>query len=193
MLPETTGLKAGFLESLEYRWIAQVRYVAAPVEPICGGTSALRLTRIAIADDPAGLEALFEATWRDSRDGVNQTVVRKPGQDLAVYAADCQADPDAWYRVELGRTEIGCVLLDSTGPADVPWRIQYLGLIPAFRGRGLGRELLWAVRSLGSQAGRSVWAAVDQANLPALRAYEATGFRVWQERQLWIKQTGGTP
>ncbi len=68
--------------------------------------------------------------------------------------------------------------------------ISLIGVLPAWRGRGLGRELLrWGVSRLRSLGAADVTLAVEARNELALGLYERTGFVRAQEWPRWSKAT----
>lgn len=79
----------------------------------------------------------------------------------------------------------------GTGPEVVGWvwgvrqrhvlghtqlQLYEVEVVPAFRGRGLGRALVGAMLDLARREGhRRMWLFTDTDNLPAIRLYEAAG------------------
>jgi len=75
-------------------------------------------------------------------------------------------------------------------PADDPpyGEVKLIGVLPAWRGRGLGRALLrWGVRHLKGRGVPTIALAVSAANVHALRLYEAHGFRRAVEWPQWSR------
>lgn len=55
--------------------------------------------------------------------------------------------------------------------------VQTIEVLPAWRGRGVGRELLVRVEDSARTAGaKAIWLHVDAANSGAIRLYEANGY-----------------
>jgi [ribosomal protein S18]-alanine N-acetyltransferase len=70
--------------------------------------------------------------------------------------------------------------------------ILSIAIDPAYRGRGLSRDLL--LTHLGHLAGRGiekVFLEVEENNQPARRLYERTGFAVIGRRERYYQQPGG--
>jgi len=66
--------------------------------------------------------------------------------------------------------------------------VKLIGVLPSWRGRGLGRALLrWGVRHLQDRDVSIVALAVSAANEHALRMYEAHGFRRAVEWPQWSR------
>ena len=66
--------------------------------------------------------------------------------------------------------------------------VKLIGVLPAWRGRGLGRALLrWGVRHLQDRGVPTIALAVSAGNEHALRLYEAHGFRRVAEWPQWSR------
>ena len=64
---------------------------------------------------------------------------------------------------------------------------MYLGVVPAARGKGIGRTLLGrAICDTAAMGLARVGLAVDVANAPAVRLYESEGFREVRRRAAWF-------
>ena len=91
----------------------------------------------------------------------------------------------AWFLAQLDGSAVGLLNLVH-GEAGIV-ELDYLGLRPEARGRGLGRELLHrAIRQ--AQAWNADWLrlSVDVRNLPALRLYEREGFQWLDELVVYL-------
>jgi mycothiol synthase len=64
--------------------------------------------------------------------------------------------------------------------------IEFIGVLPKYRGHGLGRELLrWGLSALRSRGARTIHLSVEADNEFALGLYERTGFQREQEWPRW--------
>lgn len=94
------------------------------------------------------------------------------------------ADPStviAFARVEM-------VTDDQTAPIG---EVGLIGVLPAWRGRGLGRELLrWGVTELRRRGARPIELAVEAANERATRLYRGHGFEPAVEWPHWVLPVG---
>jgi mycothiol synthase len=64
--------------------------------------------------------------------------------------------------------------------------VKLVGVLPEFRGRGLGRELVrWGVTQVRARGARDVVLAVEGQNAGALRLYQALGFHEHVEWRHW--------
>jgi RimJ/RimL family protein N-acetyltransferase len=69
------------------------------------------------------------------------------------------------------------------GPNDI--RIMDIALAPAFRGRGIGTELLRALMAQAQESGRKLSIHVEMNN-PARKLYERLGFRPAGEHGVYV-------
>ena len=73
-------------------------------------------------------------------------------------------------------------------PDGETWELVYMGVVPAARGSGFGRQIVnfaFAQTAAGG-AGRLVL-AVDRANAPALAMYRAARFVGWDRRTVYAR------
>jgi mycothiol synthase len=81
--------------------------------------------------------------------------------------------------------------VDESGEAVA--EIGTLGVVPEYRGLGLGRELLrWGIQHLRGRGAGDIVLAVEGRNANALRLYERTGFVQQQEWPRWARPISGT-
>ncbi|MGD0018287.1 MAG: GNAT family N-acetyltransferase [Candidatus Limnocylindrales bacterium] len=102
-----------------------------------------------------------------------------PSAILLVSPADRPEDPVAFVRTALGPPE-------DNDPAPVG-EIGLVGVLPQWRGRGLGRELLrWGVAQLRSRGAGCIKLSVEAENELALGLYRRTGFEPVVEWPHWV-------
>jgi len=81
---------------------------------------------------------------------------------------------------------IGCLVLEKVNHGTT-LEIRYVGLVPDWRGQGIGSRLvawtLWRARQLNCN---QVLTIVDGANEPAVQLYSQAGFTVYEERSLYF-------
>ena len=122
------------------------------------------------------------ATHDGSRDCPELNGPRTPGEIVRGQA-------DAWVTElpRLGADPAGVVILDRGAEAGVV-EVSYLGLTPAFRGRGLGDELVRhaIARSAGHDGTARLHLSVDARNTPALRLYRRHGFAEYDRREAYL-------
>jgi mycothiol synthase len=106
--------------------------------------------------------------------------------------ADCErlvrdglTAPDAVLIAYDGERVVGFV---RTGCHATRGEIETVGVVPEWRGRGLGRALLhWGVAWLQARTADPVTLMVEGENENALRLYRDTGFAVTRTRGLWLR------
>lgn len=91
--------------------------------------------------------------------------------------------PGAQFQmVEEAGAPIGRLYLDRW---DDQIRIMDVALLPAYRGRGVGTQLLEQILAEGRQLKLPVTIHVERFN-PALRLYERLGFRVEEDKGVYL-------
>lgn len=103
--------------------------------------------------------------------------MRRTDDVLAGHMSAGSFDPRMWTLLRVEAAPAGVLMLNPI-PGVSGVELVYLGLGFAWRGRGLGRFLLrHALWQCAQRSQRTVMLAVDEANAPAVRLYEQTGFR----------------
>jgi mycothiol synthase len=103
-----------------------------------------------------------------------------PAGILLVAPVDDPDRPVAYTKVEVGPDDAGVI---------EGW-IAQIGVLPAWRGRGLGRELLrWGVAYTRARGAGRVELAVEGLNETALGLYRRNGFVPTIEWPHWIRRT----
>jgi ribosomal protein S18 acetylase RimI-like enzyme len=96
---------------------------------------------------------------------------------IAGHRATGRFDAGLWSVYEFEGEPIAVLLLAHV-PAREAYELVYLGVVPAYRGRGLGAVLVrHALASVAARGGGRLHLAVDAANRPAVKLYERHGFR----------------
>ncbi len=128
-------------------------------------------------EDLGAFVALMNASFADHATAVSWTVegiaARQalPGFDPdGILLAVDAADPSRL----VGFTDVAVEAGDDGPIGD----IHHIGVLPAWRGRGLGGALLrWGIRTLQARGVPTIGLSVIATNAPALHLYEAHGFR----------------
>ncbi len=86
----------------------------------------------------------------------------------------------------------GLAELDRRQPGEI--ELAYFGLLPEFIGHGLGRWLLdWTIRHAWRARPRRLWVHTCDLDHPrALRVYQKSGFRVYDQRTEQLRLPDGT-
>lgn len=127
----------------------------------------------------------LEATHQESRDCPELSGVRPMNDILAAHRAAGPHDAQLWQLLTIGSDAVGCVLLSASAMPH-NGEIVYMGLAPAFRGRGLGSLLLKRALELARQRRmRDISLAVDERNDAARWLYDRFGFREFAVREAY--------
>ena len=130
---------------------------------------------------------LIEQTYEGTLDCTALDGVRDLDDVVNGYEATGAFRPENWQFVRHGGEDVGVLLL-ADHPQARHWELMYMGLIPAVRGRGWGRQIAryaqWLAR--GARVER-ILVAVDAANSPAADVYRATGFEIWERRSVYLR------
>ncbi|OUQ75785.1 GNAT family N-acetyltransferase [Flavonifractor sp. An100] len=120
--------------------------------------------------------------------------------ELQIYIADFGTRPgDHCLAAEVEGKVVGaawCRIMEDYGHIDNGTPSLAISLLPEYRGRGIGTQLLTALLRLLRENGyRQVSLSVQKEN-PALRLYQRTGFRILAETgteylMLWDNTPGG--
>ncbi|MFH1918849.1 MAG: GNAT family N-acetyltransferase [Planctomycetota bacterium] len=129
------------------------------------------------------VEATYDGTW----DCPLLNGVRQADDILTGYRATGTFAPDRWLLVRHQGEDVGCLLL-ADHPEQENWELVYMGLVPAARGNGWGKEITRHAQWLTHQAHRArLLLAVDQKNDPAIRMYWTQGFQAWDRRSVYLR------
>ena len=128
---------------------------------------------------------VVESTYAETLDVPELNGLRNIDNTLVGYASTMDGDPKTWWIAQCQGIDIGCLLLTPT--EDRYCELTYLGLVPAWRGKGISKIIMNFVRDWALQCGiEGITLAVDLRNTPAIRLYQACGFMTQQFVQAWI-------
>lgn len=130
------------------------------------------------------LGAILEATYRGTLDFPELAGMRSLQEILAGHRAAGRHDPAEWFVAFVDARPAGVVFLTELEPLE-GWELSYLGIVPEFRRRGLGRTLAErALERVVERGGAQLDVVVDARNAPALQLYRALGFGVYAQRSV---------
>jgi ribosomal protein S18 acetylase RimI-like enzyme len=136
--------------------------------------------------DPALFQQTLLRTYEGTLDCPELNGVRDLAEIIDGHQAQGTWDPGRWWlALDAGRP-VGVVLL-----ADVPewqaWDVSYLGVVPAARRRGVGRQLTArALRAAAAAGAAQLTLAVDARNHPARHLYAHEGFEPFDHREVYL-------
>ncbi len=189
LLPPDLSHVARMYRDAGFRFLAELRYlerdvaVDAPPQPAHD-------PGLSYIDYSPDLETRFvdtlNRTYVDSLDCPGLAGLRDTRDVLVGHRHSGVFDPSAWFLASVDQEAVGILLL-----GDVPERscveIVYMGVLPAWRGRGVSHGLLsLAVDTARRRRKKSLTLAVDTTNHFAERMYEAWGFAEIGRRRAWI-------
>ncbi len=136
-------------------------------------------------DSPAFTSALL-ASHDGSLDCPELTGARTPAELLDGFRGPFPSRPGWWVLVRHAGEPVGVVLLD-VGAEVGAVELNYLGLVPAARGRGWGEALLrFALRTAAADDTTVLTLSMDARNAPACRLYDRHGFRETDRREVFL-------
>ena len=128
----------------------------------------------------------LDATYVGSLDAPRLSQLRDTRDAVETYVHLDHTERRIWYFLQESGTDIGCLLLQDH-PCDNQLELLYLGLIPAFRGSGLGQRCLAYADQIGCELGRqTLVTCVDPTNSPAVRLYLRAGFEPLHTNRLLV-------
>lgn len=171
----------------QFRLIANIDLLAALPQVVKEEASAEPTVELIFAKDDRLLQSTVVATMVDAVDCLLLEDPRSSADLFEEYSVRCEGNRNHWYLVEHEGELIGCVILNFCISAGLPVEIVYLGVLPEFRGRQLGKRILQRIRELASLHARLVTAWVDQINQPALQIYTDSGFQSVTSSKLFVR------
>jgi ribosomal protein S18 acetylase RimI-like enzyme len=169
------------LASLDY----MERPIAAPWPAARQGPAGIEFAPWNAADR-RGLESLLVATYEETLDCPGLAQLREASDILDGHLAAGEHDPALWTIASHGGKPVATLLLSPCAATD-SIEVVYLGIVPAFRGIGLGGALLRHGASLVcGRRERTMALAVDARNTPAVALYARGGFRTVRRREAFV-------
>jgi ribosomal protein S18 acetylase RimI-like enzyme len=140
--------------------------------------------RSAASNQLIDLASLTEKTYQGTLDCAELDGVRSTQETLVGYRDSSNSQQRDWWIATIGQEDVGCVYLSDIG-FDV-WELTYMGVVPEFRGRGIGTAILrHAIDECLSKHAQHLTLAVDSRNEPAIEMYQRHGFTVLGNMQAW--------
>jgi mycothiol synthase len=126
------------------------------------------------------------ATYEGTEDCPEVNGVRTLDEIIEGHQAQGVHDPRRWWLAFDGAQAAGvlilCELADWQG-----WDISYLGIVPAQRRRGIGKELTRkAIGDAQAAQASQLTLSVDKRNQPAWQLYRGLGFEIFDRREVYL-------
>jgi mycothiol synthase len=139
------------------------------------------------------LAALIDRTYVGTLDCPQLDGLRQTADVIAGYQAVGEFRPELWLIARDRAEDVGCLLM-NLHPEVRHAEIVYIALIPEVRGRGWGADLIKKSVELARRAAAErIVLAVDAANQPAIRIYQALGFFEFDRRAVWVRSLTENP
>lgn len=125
-------------------------------------------------------------TYEGTRDCPEVNGVRTLEEILEGHRAQGRYDPQRWWLALARNRPVGVLLLtellDGQG-----WDVSYIGVVPAARRRGVGRELMSkALLEARTAEAAQLTLSVDARNQPAWNLYHRLGFETFDNRDVYL-------
>jgi RimJ/RimL family protein N-acetyltransferase len=134
-------------------------------------------------DRPDEFHHTLALTYQDTLDCPEVNDVRTIDEVIQGHRAQGRFDPRRWLLARAGTEPVGVLLLVEQADGHETWEVAYMGVVPAARRRGLGRELLLrGLREARLGGARRVMLCVDDRNRPAWELYRGAGFAPYDQR-----------
>jgi ribosomal protein S18 acetylase RimI-like enzyme len=177
---------AGPLERNGYRRITTLWCLRHGLDHIPVERSPERLTTHPYDSNPDLFHATLIQTYEGTEDCPEVTGARTIEEIISGHMAQGVFDPARWRLAFFDGRPAGVLLLVET-PDSGGWDLAYVGVIPAARRRGVGRELMTtALREAKAGGASQLTLSVDARNSPAAALYESLGFERVEAREVFL-------
>jgi ribosomal protein S18 acetylase RimI-like enzyme len=145
--------------------------------------------------DPSLFHSVLMATYTDTLDCPEVNGIREVNEIIEGHRSQGVHDPDRWWLAFDAGQPVAVLLLTEV-PEWNGWDLSYVGVVPAFRRRGIGKELTRKALQEARMAGAGqLTLALDVRNTPASQLYTSLGFAPFDEREVYLaiwKSAAGT-
>jgi ribosomal protein S18 acetylase RimI-like enzyme len=130
---------------------------------------------------------VIERTYDGSLDCPAFTGFRSGVEALESHRAAGVFDPTMWTLFEVDGRAAGILLL-APQPDQKASELVYTGIVPEFRGRGLGKKIVeYALHHVQRRRDVRMCLCVDSSNHYACAIYDAVGLTVEGTRSVWLR------
>lgn len=128
-------------------------------------------------------ECTLLATHEGTQDCPELNASRTPAEILAGFTFGARSE---WFLAEQDSQPVG-VIMSEVDPRQDMAELTYLGMVPEFRRRGFGADLLkYAIGSAARAGALALNVSVDARNIPAMKLYARHGFVEHERREVWL-------
>ena len=137
-------------------------------------------------NDRDRIAATLLDTYEGSQDCPELTGARTADDLLSGFCGLVESYPMWWFLARHRGKPVGVVFFEvGTEPGAL--ELNYLGLVPAVRGRGWSSSMVrFALGFAAAEGASSVTLSVDIRNEPALRLYARHGFHEYDRRKVYL-------
>ncbi len=187
--PDRTD-EIGMLASAGLHLLATLVHMTAPLRDQKEAPTSYLAWRNSDQYDEAGLERVIADTYTGSLDCPALSAVRGTPDVIECHKATGIYHPRSWWIVDVDGAPAGCVLMNDSALGQSA-EIVYLGVVPPYRGRGLGRAMLrHAAADARARGMQSIELAVDDANTYAKAIYASEGYRPTRRQNAYVMFQG---
>lgn len=137
----------------------------------------------------ARFESVIERTYIRSLDCAFLNGFRKGKDAIESHRLSGCFDPAGWRLYCIGSQDVGVLLMNEHPDRDAI-ELTYFGIVPEFRGRGLGREILAdGIQAAAMTDHALIFLAVDCGNIYANSLYGELGFSEMARRRVMIRRS----
>lgn len=155
-----------------------------PSPPVLVAEGSFRVETFKPGANDAQFAAALEQTYINTRDCPELNGTRTASEALASHSTSDGFDPAHFTLYKLGDEVVGVVFL-AYHRVDQMWEVVYMGLVPRWRGRGFGKQILHlALAQALREREYPAYLSVDSRNTYAVEIYRQLGFRHAESRSV---------
>ena len=192
LLPSDDVIETRLLEGHGFVHAADMYFLARTLKghDLDGEGADERLDHEIFSEENANqFASVVERTYVDSLDCPFLNGFRNGRDALASHQLSGQYDPAGWRLYRSGSEVIGLLLLNEHPDQDAV-ELVYFGIVPEFRGKGLGRRVLADGIRAATLLDRAVmFLAVDCSNTYANALYSELGFTELARRRVMVRRS----
>src|SRR5262245_13422649 len=145
-----------------------------------------RLTFQPYSADPRLFQRTLLESYEGSEDCPELTGARTIDEIIEGHRAQGSTGDERWWLARAGAGAVGVLLLARLAECG-GWDVAYVGVRPAARRQGFGRQLMHkAIAETQQAGGAQLTLSVDKRNRPAWNLYASMGFTLFDEREVFL-------